>query len=155
MREQLQRLTTILLNRLVNDLNKPIARRILIAEDNLINQKVAARLLGLLGYSADIAENGEEAVRLAETGNYDAVLMDMQMPVMDGLDATRAIRALESPVSNTPIIAVTANPFEDARQKCLAAGMNDFISKPIEPALFASVLAYWTDFRFAQDKLTA
>ena len=119
-------------------------KKILIAEDNLINQKVAVRLLTLLGYSSDVAENGAVALKLLENGGYDAVLMDMHMPVMDGLAATRAIRNLGGALGRTPIIAVTANAIEGERQKCLAAGMNDFISKPIEKEKFAAALERWT-----------
>jgi signal transduction histidine kinase/ligand-binding sensor domain-containing protein/CheY-like chemotaxis protein len=119
-------------------------KKILVAEDNEINQKVALRMLALLGYSADIAANGEDALELLKRGSYDAVLMDMHMPVMDGLDATRAIRNLEGAISRIPIIAVTANALQGERQKCLAAGMNDFISKPIEKEKFAAAIERWT-----------
>ncbi len=121
-----------------------LAKRILVAEDNLINQKVALRLLSLLGYSGQIAENGVEALRLLKSDHFDAVLMDMQMPVMDGLEATRAIRRLDSALSQIPIIAFTANVLHGERLKCLAAGMNDYITKPIERDKFANALEYWT-----------
>ncbi len=119
-------------------------KRILVAEDNLINQKVALRLLNLLGYRADVAENGAEVLRLLGKDHYDAILMDMHMPVMDGLEATMAIRNLEGALSRIPIIAVTANAIQGERQKCLAAGMNDYITKPIEKDKFAAALEYWT-----------
>jgi len=119
--------------------------RILLVEDNPINQKVALRLLVLLGYNADLAENGEEALMLLEQHqDYAAILMDIQMPVMDGLTATRAIRGLEGDASRIPIIALTANASERDRQKCLAAGMNDFLAKPINKDLFAAALEHWT-----------
>jgi len=120
--------------------------RILLVEDNPINQKLALRLLILLGYNADLAENGEEALLLLEQRHedYDAILMDVQMPVMDGLAATRAIRQLESAASRIPIIALTANTAERDRQRCLAAGMNDFLTKPIDNKKFAAALEHWT-----------
>jgi CheY-like chemotaxis protein len=120
--------------------------RILLVEDNPINQKVALRLLVLLGYDADLAENGEEAVLLLEQRHedYAAVLMDIQMPVMDGLAATRAIRGLAGEASRIPIIALTANASQRDRQNCLAAGMNDFLAKPINKDLFAAALEHWT-----------
>jgi len=119
--------------------------RILLVEDNPINQKVALRLLVLLGYNADLAENGEEALLLLKQHqDYSAVLMDVQMPVMDGLTATRAIRGLQSDASRIPIIALTANASERDRQRCLAAGMNDFLAKPIDNKKFAAALEHWT-----------
>jgi CheY-like chemotaxis protein len=119
-------------------------RRILVAEDNLINQKVALRLLATLGYNGEVAENGEAALQRVQDGEFDAVLMDLHMPVMDGLEATRAIRNLATAVSKIPIIALTANALQDQRRECLAAGMNDFLTKPIDKKLFESVLDHWT-----------
>jgi len=119
-------------------------RRILVAEDNPINQKVAVRLLTKLGYNAEVAENGEAALQRVQDGEFDAVLMDLHMPVMDGLEATRAIRNLATAVSQIPIIALTANALQDQRRECLAAGMNDFLTKPIDKTLFESVLDHWT-----------
>ena len=127
-------------------------KKILVAEDNIINQKVALRLLELLGYKADIAENGEVALQMLEQAGYHAVLMDMHMPVMDGLAATRAIRSLNNELSQIPIIAVTANAIQGERQKCLAAGMNDFITKPIEKDKFAAALEHLTG-DFQKDEL--
>ncbi len=115
------------------------------AEDNPINQKVALRLLSNLGYNAELAENGEIALQRVQHGKYDAVLMDLHMPVMDGLQATRAIRSLATAVSQIPIIALTANALNDERRKCLEAGMNDFMTKPIDKKLFESVLDHWTN----------
>jgi GAF domain-containing protein/DNA-binding response OmpR family regulator len=104
--------------------------RILLAEDNGVNQKLALRLLEQMGYRADVASNGIEAVESIERQVYDVILMDVQMPEMDGLDATRAIRKLTH-ATQPHIIAMTANALEGDREMCLMAGMNDYISKPI------------------------
>ena len=107
--------------------------RILLAEDNAVNQKLALRLLEQMGYRADVASNGLEAVESVERQAYDVVLMDVQMPEMDGLDATRAIRALTN-LRQPRIIAMTANAMQGDREMCLAAGMDDYVSKPIRVA---------------------
>jgi signal transduction histidine kinase/DNA-binding response OmpR family regulator len=104
--------------------------RILLAEDNQVNQKLAIRILEQMGYRADIASNGIEAVESIERQTYDVILMDVQMPEMDGLDATRNIRKLTQ-VTQPHIIAMTANAMEGDREMCIAAGMNDYVSKPI------------------------
>ena len=115
---------------------------ILLAEDNQINQEVAVDLLRSVGLQVDVAGNGEEAVRLASERPYDLILMDMQMPVMDGLAATRLIRASASG-RKVPILAMTANAFSEDRQRCLDAGMNDHIAKPVDPGkLFASLIKW-------------
>ena len=119
------------------------ALRILVAEDNAINQQVAVGLLGKMGHRADVADDGREAVTLVERCDYDLVLMDMQMPNMDGIAATQAIRALASPKSQVPIIAMTANAMRGDREACLAAGMNDYIAKPIDRQRLAAVLERW------------
>lgn len=106
--------------------------RILLAEDNAVNQKLALRMLSQLGYRADLAGNGLEAVQSAIRQTYDVILMDMQMPELDGLDATRRIRTL-SLAAQPHIVAMTANAMPGDREMCLAAGMNDYISKPIRP----------------------
>ncbi|TXI79843.1 MAG: response regulator [Flavobacteriales bacterium] len=116
--------------------------RLLLAEDNPINREVATELLQALGITIDVAGDGAEAVAMASTGGYDLILMDVQMPVMDGLTATRAIRRAATGGS-LPIIAMTANAFEDDRQQCLAAGMNDHVAKPVDPARLYETLLHW------------
>lgn len=120
-------------------------QRVLLAEDNSVNQKVAVRILTNLGYVVDVAENGAIAVEMARTGAYAAVFMDMQMPVMDGLEATAAIRNLSSAVSRIPIIALTANALEDERRQCLEIGMNDFLSKPLDKAALEETARRWVE----------
>jgi PAS domain S-box-containing protein len=119
--------------------------RILLAEDNITNQQVALGILKKLGLSADGVANGEEALRALETIPYDVVLMDVQMPVLNGYEATRAIRSADSSVLNhkVPIIAMTANAMKGDREKCLEAGMDDYVSKPVMPPSLAEVLARW------------
>jgi PAS domain S-box-containing protein len=117
--------------------------RVLVAEDNPVNQKVASRLLQKLGLEVDVVENGEEAVRAALTVGYDLVLMDCQMPVADGYSATMAIRAAERDSRRTRIVAMTANAMEGDRNRCLAAGMDDYLSKPVRPAELIRTLERW------------
>jgi CheY-like chemotaxis protein len=122
------------------------AGNILLVEDNKVNQMVGSKVLQNLGYRYDIANNGLEAVRAFEAGSYDAVLMDCQMPEMDGYEATGAIRRIEADtdaVRRTPIIAMTAAAMEGDREACLAAGMDDFITKPVRLEIVATVLARW------------
>jgi len=114
--------------------------RILLAEDNAVNQKLALRLLSNMGYTAEVASDGQRAVDAVEGGTYDVVLMDVQMPELDGLEATRRIRA-RWPERPLHIVAMTANAMAGDRDACLAAGMNDYISKPIDPAILAEALA--------------
>jgi CheY-like chemotaxis protein len=106
--------------------------KILLAEDNIINQKLAIRILERMGYRVDIAANGLEALRSLERQRYDLILMDVQMPEMDGLQATRAIRAKFPPNMQPQIVAMTANAMQGDREMCLEAGMNDYVSKPIQ-----------------------
>ncbi len=118
-------------------------RRVLLVEDDPINQEVARELLGeSLGLAVDVASDGAEAVSKAGASSYDLILMDVQMPVMDGLTATQAIRQLSGHAA-TPILAMTANAFVDDRRRCLAAGMNDFITKPVDPDVLFLVLMRW------------
>jgi PAS domain S-box-containing protein len=120
------------------------AGRVLVAEDNLVNQRVVEALLGQLGYEVDIAPDGRRAVELALSGRYDAVLMDCQMPEMDGYDATRAIRAAGGAAGATPIIALTASALASDEQRCRDAGMDDFLTKPLRREALGQVLLRWT-----------
>jgi two-component system sensor histidine kinase/response regulator len=128
------------------EIDRTRGTRVLLVEDNEINQEVAIGLLEDAAIQVDLAENGEIAVLMARENDYDAVLMDMQMPVMDGIEATRAIRSDPS-LQNLPIIAMTANAMAADREKCLKAGMNDHIGKPIDPDQLFSVLLRWTERR--------
>jgi len=120
--------------------------RILVAEDIEMNREILADMLDELGLRADMAVDGLSAVEMAAKSPYDLVLMDMQMPNMDGLDATAAIRELPGH-HTTPIIALTANAFHEDRQRCLDAGMNDFLSKPFNPESLSATLWTWLDRR--------
>ncbi|MEN8165389.1 MAG: ATP-binding protein [Acidobacteriota bacterium] len=117
------------------------ALRILVAEDNAVNQRVAKGLLNQLGHMADVVGDGKEALEAVRQIPYDLVFMDMQMPEMDGLEATRAIRGLEGEVSRITIIAMTANVLAEDEQRCLEAGMQGFLSKPIDRAKLVETLA--------------
>ena len=123
----------------------PGSIRILVAEDNITNQQVAKGILNKLGFKADLATNGAEAVKALETLAYDLVLMDVQMPEMDGLQASRIVRDPESLVLNhqIPIIAMTAYAFRGDRERCLDAGMDDHLTKPIELATLVATLEKW------------
>ncbi|MEA1969139.1 MAG: response regulator [Thermodesulfobacteriota bacterium] len=118
---------------------------ILLVEDNKINQMVATSILKKRGYTCETAENGKEAVDILVQKEFDLVLMDCQMPVMDGYEATKKIRSPESRVLNKdiPIIAMTANAMAGAREKCLEAGMSDYVVKPMEPKILFETLVKW------------
>lgn len=119
-------------------------RRLLVAEDNLVNQKLVGLLLAPLGCHIDYAANGEEAVAAATATRYDIILMDLQMPLIDGVEAMRAIRALPDPVlASTPIIALTANAMKGERDHHLAQGMDDYLTKPIDPETLLKVVGGW------------
>lgn len=116
--------------------------RILLVEDNSANQDITHDLLENAGFHVDMAGNGQEAIQLAQSRSYDLILMDSQMPVMDGLEATRAIRSLPD-YAATPIIALTANAYEQNRRNCLEAGMNDFIAKPVKMSVLLATVGQW------------
>jgi CheY-like chemotaxis protein/anti-sigma regulatory factor (Ser/Thr protein kinase) len=115
--------------------------RILLVEDNLVNQKVAVRLLERLGYRVEVAGDGEAAVAAWLGGNFDLIFMDCQMPVMDGFEATREIRRREEGRQHVPIVALTADAMKEAEEKCRAAGMDDYLSKPIDRTKLEACLA--------------
>jgi len=118
--------------------------RILIAEDNEVNQEVLLAMLYGVGLDAEVAANGQEAVAMAKAGNFRMALMDMQMPVMGGLEATQAIRLLPEWAAR-PILALTANAFDEDRQACKAAGMDDFIVKPVDAKSLYATIFHWLD----------
>jgi CheY-like chemotaxis protein len=118
--------------------------RVLLAEDEPINQEVSRELLEDVGFIVDVANDGNEALAMAKQKHYALILMDMQMPNLSGVDATKAIR-LDSLNTDTPILAMTANAFEEDRQICLAAGMNDHIGKPVDPDVLFSKLLAWLE----------
>jgi len=119
--------------------------RVLLAEDNRINQMLAQALLGKLGLDIECVANGREAVEAVQKDDYALVLMDVNMPTMDGLQATREIRALDGHKATIPIIAMTASAMDEDRQRCAMAGMNDYISKPIEVEELRRLITQWTD----------
>ena len=129
--------------------SQPTQGRVLVAEDNVVNQKVATRLLEKFGCHVDVAANGKEALRMMDLLSYNLVFMDCQMPEMDGYQTTAEIRRREGAARHTPIIAMTAHTMEGDRQRCLAAGMDDFISKPVAADELQALLKRWMT-RFEQ-----
>jgi CheY-like chemotaxis protein len=125
--------------------------RVLLAEDNSINQKVAQAMLAREGCTVDVAENGLQAVAMATANTYDLILLDCQMPEMDGYEAAAAIRKLEQGNRRTPIVAATASAFLEDKARCLAAGMDDYISKPITKSSLAVVLERWLRVKVAEN----
>ncbi|MCH6256410.1 response regulator [Puniceicoccaceae bacterium K14] len=119
------------------------AERILVVEDNAVNQKVAKMMLKKLGYGCIIANNGKEACEILKTRSFEMVLMDCQMPVMDGFQATHEIRTTLSLEKHLPIIAFTANVSEGNKQRCLDAGMDGFMTKPVNRKLLESMVEKW------------
>lgn len=134
----------------MSEVKEPLAEsegpysRILLAEDNAVNTKIALRLLQKLGYSADTAANGIEVLEAVSKTPYDIILMDIQMPGMDGLQATQEIRRQEVKHRHTIIIAMTAHAMAGDREKYIEAGMDDYISKPINLDILNKVLQHWT-----------
>jgi len=116
---------------------------ILVVEDNRINQKVLSHQLINLGYSIEVAENGEEAVAKVKSRRYDLIFMDVQMPVMDGFQATQEIRSLGEDSASIPIVAVTANAFQSEREKCFSSGMDDYLTKPVDKNRLKESLRRW------------
>ncbi len=123
--------------------------RVLVAEDNLVNQKVAVRSLEMLGCDAEVADNGALAIEALKHGDFDIVLMDCQMPVLDGFHASARIREYEGATKHTPIIAMTANAMQGDREKCLAAGMDDYMPKPVTLSALDTTLRQWLPARVA------
>ncbi len=116
---------------------------VLLAEDNRMNQKVVGRLLEKLGCQVSVAETGLAAVELASRQPFDLIVMDCQMPQMDGFEATRRIRTLDGAAARTPIVALTANAFAGDRERCLDSGMDDYLSKPVQPEALRAALCQW------------
>ncbi|WP_026474310.1 response regulator [Alkaliflexus imshenetskii] len=115
---------------------------LLLVEDNILNQKLIFLNLTRYGFSIDVANNGQEALDKLQERNYDLVLMDLMMPVMDGMEATKRIREMEQQRgSHTPIIGLTANTFDADREKCLAIGMDDFMAKPFDIEIFNAIIS--------------
>ena len=134
---------TLVTRHSLREARPPSSARILVAEDNEVNQKVAVRILERLGYQVEVADDGREAVEACARAPYDALLMDCQMPVLDGFAATAKIREYEGAERHTPIIAMTASAMAGDRESCLAAGMDDYVSKPISPEGIDEVLRRW------------
>jgi CheY-like chemotaxis protein len=112
-------------------------------EDNRINQKVLSHQLINLGYAIEVAENGVEAIAKVKSRSYDLIFMDVQMPVMDGFQATQQIRGLSEDAALVPIVAVTANAFQSEREKCFSSGMDDYLTKPVDKERLREAVRRW------------
>ena len=128
-------------------LQEEAQRKILIVEDNVINQKVALGQLKVLGYEAEVVSNGTDAIEAIRTRAYDLVLLDCQMPDIDGYDVARTIRKLGNGMRRVPIVAMTAHTMDGEREKCLAAGMDDYLAKPVSTQRLSAVLVRWLGTR--------
>jgi len=135
--------------------NTPDPLKILLVEDNQVNLLVATAVFSTQGYLIGIAENGVEGVKAVINGEYNIVLMDIQMPEMNSVEATHEIRALDGDKSAVPIIAVTAHAMHGDRETYLAAGMNDYVSKPIDPKLLLKAINRWAGQSGAASDKTA
>jgi CheY-like chemotaxis protein len=124
--------------------------RILVAEDDPTSRRLAVRMLERIGYAADAVEDGEQALQAVQDVIYEAVLMDCQMPTMDGYQATQAIRQLPTAAGGLPVIALTASATQGAEMRCLVAGMDDYLSKPVDPRQLAAKLRQWVKRRPAK-----
>ncbi len=122
---------------------QPVPRRILVVEDSPLNQMLVTAILAQAGHRADTANNGLEAVMAAQAGGYDLILMDLSMPEMDGLTATRLLRDLPGPAGRVPVVAMTADTEEADRVRCQDAGMNDHVAKPVDRALLLETVEKW------------
>lgn len=122
---------------------RPASRRILVVEDSPLNQMLVTAILAQAGHRADTANNGLEAVMAAQAGGYDLILMDLSMPEMDGLTATRLLRGLPGPAGRVPVIAMTADTDEADRVRCQDAGMNDHVAKPVDRLLLLGTVEKW------------
>ena len=128
---------------------QPSRGHILLAEDNPVNQKVCGLMLGKAGYTFEVAANGREAIQALDRGRFDLLLLDCQMPEMDGFAAARAIRTRSGPDARMPIVALTANVMSGERERCLDAGMDDYLAKPIRPEVLGKMLEKWVPIKTA------
>ena len=117
--------------------------RVLLVEDNPINQMIAQKMLEKVGVESTLAGDGQQALNMLAKDSFDAVLMDCQMPVLDGYQAAEIIRNTPSPYQNIPIIALTANVMAGDKERCLRAGMNDYLAKPLEPGELYNMIKHW------------
>lgn len=117
--------------------------RLLLVEDSHLNQAVVTTILDNAGYHTDLADNGREALKAVRSQHYDLILMDLDMPEMNGFEATEAVRRLKTPIASVPIIAVTANISAQARERAQRVGMNDYLTKPIDAALLLATIKHW------------
>ena len=130
-------------------------QRVLVVDDSPVNQRVATRMLENMGHRVDVASNGREAVAAIQSERYAAVLMDCQMPEMDGFEATMTIRRSEPDGNRIPIIAMTAGAMKGDEEKCIASGMDAYISKPVNPDTLLAVLSRWVASTAPVDTNTA